>query len=347
MPNNDQDLIIDLSIDISSFLHNKTPSQDYIIKYQYSIFDGYYYTIKGSPIIILKHLIIDPIQDSLIKLGLDNLIKFTSGHIASYANLPMVKPNLSPGMAHQFMHKLFSPILKLFGLDEACNHETIETITAPNNNDDSESSFYDDNSLVFCQPCTPLTPEPTLCKNNDCATPHFSKSNQHPQTFMTNILEEYVMHSAVKGIAIGLFPIIYSMNNINMCNKYKFICNTVKFFGINPSEGIYLFHSITSKITPKSYSNLVENAEFYLNYEHLKEDQQAYEYLTALDLYLEGVDALIHGADNLELIYNNRDLPGISIISGAMVLGMSILYYNTEIHENELGGNILSVNEEL
>ena len=388
----------------ASFLHNKTPIKDDQINIvpnqtifingpvdnvKYTVMKGFYYLWKGSPIVIIKHLIIDPIQDVLIKLGLDNSIKYISSKFASVFGYEPIEPNLEPGIAHQFMHKIFAPVLKSLGLDAGCNHnheknailldsnedslssgnddfvpyrtpariikdsKPIISIKLPNSNEDSLSSTNDD--FLFAR--SPSRPKGQqfipgaiksvqLCEVEGCSKLHNPNEQppqgfhvHQPKTFMSDFKEEYVMHASVKAVAVGVFPFIYSIKNANICNGYESFCsygaNTIKAVGINPLELIYGLHSIAAQITPKAYSDIVGNAEFYLSYQHLKGDKELYEYLQAQDLFLEGVDGFIHAIDSIELLYTNRNIPGIKMVAAGMAIAGGILYYNTQIHENE------------
>jgi hypothetical protein len=154
---------------------------------------------------------------------------------------------------------------------------------------------------------------------------------------------EFLLHSGVKFIATLAFPLIYPLLNDPIVTDdvpgivKSVTTQSVKFFGINPLEGVHTVKSFFAENT--TMHSILDNFSYGEGY-HLQmaENSEFREVITSYQTWMESVDAAMHVIDEFSILYNNRDLPHIPLVSSLYLHARGYLYEQTKAEEerNEL-----------
>lgn len=149
---------------------------------------------------------------------------------------------------------------------------------------------------------------------------------------------EFLLHSGVKFGATLAFPLIYPLLNSQVVhNNVPAIVQgatiqSVKFFGINPLEGVHTLKGFFAKNT--TMHSVLDNFSYGEGYcLQMAENSDFREVITSYQNWMESVDAVMHVIDEFSILYNNRDLTNIPLVSSLYLHARTYLYEQTKAEE--------------
>jgi hypothetical protein len=147
---------------------------------------------------------------------------------------------------------------------------------------------------------------------------HHCHGHGQAQSFLAELMQEFIFHFGIKAVATVSFPIIYlvkpqDLAHDSLSGLLSFGQQAVKFFGINPLEGVYALHSMIENAL--GADNIITNnaitAYFSNDYVSSRTTDQDYgHFMDNYRIYMEGFDAAIHATDNIMVLAQsfNHDL---------------------------------------